>query len=773
MIGTLILLGKDWLVATVALAAGAFAFVAWSYLRSSAPTGFRVTCAALKLLGLLALLACLLEPAWVGQRAKPRANLIAVVADNSRSMTLPGGDDGASRGEAMRGYLTGERRGWRTRLAEDFEVRNYVAAQRLEASRDFADLDFSGRASALGEALRELVERARGQSLAGIVLLTDGIAADLPPDVDLSGLPPVFPVIFGSDEAPRDLGVGSFSVAQTAFEDAPVTVQADVNASGFSGEKIVGKVVALDDGKVASEQTLTMPKEGDRTTLRFQFRPEKSGLSFYKLEVDPGSKDAPPEATLLNNGITLAVDRGAGDRRILYVSGRPNWEYKFLHRAIEADEQTRLVGLIRIAKREPKFTFRGRTGESSNPLFRGFGSQSKEEVEQYDQPVLVRLGTEDEVELRGGFPKTAEELFKYHAVVVDDLEAGFFTPDQMALVQRFVSERGGGVLMLGGTESFREGGYQRTAINEVLPVYLDAPALPTTAGLRLALTREGWVQPWVRLRTTEADETKRLGALPAIDVLNRTSGVKPGAMVVANVTDGRREWPALVTQRFGRGRAAAMLVGDLWETALGDDARSADLAKAWRQLARWLVADVPEPIELRIEPVNDAEVKIQVRVRDAKFQPIDNASVRVNVQATGSINAPASLMAEASASEAGVYETSFTARENGGFRIEATVVSEAGASLGEAHAGWAANLDNAEFRTLRPNRELMQRLARGTGGQVIAAEKLEEFVKSLPTRKAPSMEAWTRPLWQTPEIFLFALACFAGEWGLRRWRGLA
>ena len=78
---------------------------------------------------------------------------------------------------------------------------------------------------------------------------------------------------------------------------------------------------------------------------------------------------------------------------MLYVSGRPNWEYKFLHRAVEADEQTQLVGLIRIAKREPKFEFRGRAGESSNPLFRGFGNQSKEEIERYDQPVLVRLNT--------------------------------------------------------------------------------------------------------------------------------------------------------------------------------------------------------------------------------------------------------------------------------------------------------------------------------------------------------------------------------------------
>ena len=42
----------------------------------------------------------------------------------------------------------------------------------------------------------------------------------------------------------------------------------------------------------------------------------------------------------------------------------------------------------------------------------------------------------------------------------------------MSLLQRFVSERGGGLLALGGAESFREGRYARTAIGEMLPIYL-------------------------------------------------------------------------------------------------------------------------------------------------------------------------------------------------------------------------------------------------------------------------------------------------------------
>jgi uncharacterized membrane protein len=557
-------------------------------------------------------------------------------------------------------------------------------------------------------------------------------------------------------------------------------VQADVNATGFREREITGKLTAIDSGKTASpekvvaEQTLRIPADADRIAFRFQLRPEKNGVSFYRLRVK--ARGDAIEATAANNETIIAVDRGRGPHRVLYVGGRPNWEYKFLQRAVTSDDQTQLIGLIRIAKREPKFEFRGRSGESSNPLFRGFGNQSKEEVERYDQPVLVRLNTEDEFELRGGFPKTAEELFKYEALVIDDLEAEFFTVDQMSLVQRFVSERGGSLLMLGGAECFRDGNYQRTAIGDLLPIYLDqVPETQPVAPLHLALSREGWLQPWVRLRSTEPDEQARLAQLPPFDVLNRAATIKPAATVVATVTDGQHQYPALVTQRFGRGRAAALLIGDLWQSGLGDEARCNDLARAWRQTIRWLVADVAPPVEIRLEEKSGAQaMRVQVRARDPKFQPLDNATVTLKVQQVGNAGAePIVLPAEASTDEAGVYEATYVPRETGGYRVEASVADQNGALAGTAEAGWSTDLAAAEFRSLTPNRALMEALAGKTGGQVLSPDQIETFVRELPMRRAPVTETWTRPLWHTPAMFLFALACFVAEWGLRRWKGLA
>src|SRR5690606_22856277 len=139
---------------------------------------------------------------------------------------------------------------------------------------------------------------------------------------------------------------------------------------------------------------------------------------------------------------------------------------------------------------------------------------SEEEAPRYDQPVLVRVNARDEAELRGGFPKTKEELYAYDAVMLDDMEAAFFAHEQLSLLRQFVSERGGGLLMIGGADSLDNGGYAETPLAAALPLYLDRAAqreaLLPEGPLHWRLTREGWLEPWARVRANESDERARL-----------------------------------------------------------------------------------------------------------------------------------------------------------------------------------------------------------------------------------------------------------------------
>ena len=111
-------------------------------------------------------------------------------------------------------------------------------------------------------------------------------------------------------------------------------------------------------------------------------------------------------------------------------------------------------------------------------------------------------------------------------------------------------------------------------------------------------------------------------------------------------------------------------------------------------------------------------------------------------------------------------------RVGGGYQANVWVTNSEGVEVGRAAAGWSTDLAAEEFRSLTPNRALLESIARKTGGEVVAADKLDVFARSLPHRHAPFMQAWTFSLWHTPAMFGFALSCLLAEWGLRRWKGL-
>lgn len=781
ILGDVVLGARDWLAWAGCLAAAALAVLGWSYGRSGGSRSVRLLAGLLKAAGIAALAVCLVEPLFSGTRPRPKSNLFLLVADNSRSLRIYDRRRSLSRGEELKRRLDGKA-AWRTRLEQDFDVRPYTFDVRLEPAKGFEHLTFAGDGSALAGSLASLAERFAGRPVAGVLLFTDGNATDTHDQTSWQNLPPVYPVAVGRDEGLADVSVSRVSVSQTNFEAAPVTIAAEVDCQGVAGKSVVVRV--LDEAnKVVERRPIKNVAHGKPLVERFELRPERPGVSFYTVaaaldgeENLAGTPENSAEATLVNNRRLALVDRGGGPYRVLYVSGRPNWDFKFLRRALAEDDELNLVGLVRIAKKEPKFTFRGRPGERTNPLFRGFGNSDDEQAEQYDEPVLVRLGTEDKEELKGGFPKSADDLFRYHALIVDDVESAYFTHEQMSLIQRFVSQRGGGFLMLGGHNSFANGKYQRTPIGELLPVYCDrGPADAPAEGYRLLLSREGWLQPWVRLRSTEDEEQKRLAEMPPFVTVSRAGAIKPGAAVLASVqsTDGE-DWPALVVQQFGRGRAAALAIGDLWRWNLRrKEGAESDLEKAWRQTVRWLVADVPQRVEAETEQSADElgrPVRIVVRVRDKLFEPLDNASVTLRVKTPE--GRQIELTAEASERAAGQYETTFASRTPGAYRATVAAKAEDASDVGQREIGWTVEPAADELRSLKPNRELLERIAATTGGEMISADDLDGFVSSLPNRKIPVTEAWSYPLWHQWPVLFFAVACLVGEWGLRRWKGM-
>ena len=769
----------QWLIPAIVFVVLSAAALIWSYVRHGGQLWFCIVAAACKITAIVLLAICLLEPMLSTQKPRRGANLLLLLADSSQSLQLRDAGQRQTREQMLRAKLT-EQTSWQDRLDDEFDVRRYTFDRQLQSS-DFADYRADGIGSSIIHSLQSIAQRYRERPQAGTLLLTDGNATDVPDvDLDWSEFAPVYPVVVGGRRPARDIGISRFSVSQTNFESAPVNISAELRCQGYDGKNIVAQL--LDEaGEELDRQSIAGVQDDRPFALRFQLRPEKRGINVYRVRVfeedteaqfDDAAKSR--EATLVNNERLVLVDRAKGPYRVLYVAGRPNWEFKFLRRALLQDDEIDMIGLLRIAKREPKFTFRGHIGERTNPLFRGFENEDEEQAEQYDEPVLIRLGTKDAEELRNGFPKSAEELFQYHAVILDDVEANYFDETQKSLIQEFVSARGGGLLMLGGQESFSQGKYDRTPIGELLPVYLNRSTKTyENENMKLSLTRDGWLQPWVRIKSTEDAENERLQAMPRFRTLNPVQSIKPGASIMASVenTQGQR-FPALVVQRFGKGRVGALLIGDLWRWHLNADTSNDDLLKSWRQTVRWLVADVPRPVDTEIQQMADANltVNLKVTVNDEAYRPLDNATVTIDV--TKPDGQTVQLSAQAMDSTAGQYSTRFVPRESGAYRARVTAKSADGKIIGDRQVGWVTEPANDEFQTLTPNRELMQRIAKQTGGEVIELDGLDRFAASLPGREVPLVETKIYPWWHTWYIFLLAVGLLIVEWGLRRWRGL-
>ncbi|TWT58487.1 hypothetical protein KOR42_18620 [Thalassoglobus neptunius] len=824
-IGTIVLGNPQWLWPIVA--GGLFVAVGMilSYRSARLPALTWAALVALKLVGLALICFCLLNPLWSESDVRPGENIVLLMVDNSSSLSIRDPNQ-KPRGDVVEELLHADHKDWFTRLSQDYDLRRYLFGDQLRQVEDFQDVDFSDNRSELATSLQGLQQRFQNKPLAGVLLFSDGNATDLEAFDGLETSVPIYPVVSPDwEDLGDDLAIERLAVRETNFEDAPISVVASVTSSYSSEQTVVATLELVKNiGHSADEEHESVQAERDSstnfpgtelsdsiesvptdeeeadgkssssisqsvsllpgvpTTLEFDVLPPQLGICYYRLRIRPAAEEdiftdpeTSSEATLENNERLLTVDRGSSQKRILYVGGRPNWEYKFLNRALSEDRAVDLVTLIRIAKKEAKFDFRGRVGEDSNSLFRGFKDEVDEETESFDEAVLVRLNTRDAGELAGGFPKTKEELYEYKAIILDDVEAGFFSHDQQALIDRFVSVRGGGLLLLGGRDAFRHGDWDRSSLRDAFPVYLDRQGPPASGELRWDLTRDGWLEPWMRVRSTEDQEKMRLQHIPELAFVNPATDPKPGGRIFATVQDSSsNEYPAVVAQQYGQGRSVAVLIGDLWKWSLSrPETDEDDLARFWRQLVRWLIADVPQRVEVSLSPISLGTIpaiNIQVNVRQADYEPQENAKVTVKV--TTPSEEVLELTAEPSLEAPGLFETSYVLRERGAYLASVITQNEESELPITAQAGWTSDPKEEEFRNVGFNRPLLDRLAEDSGGEVIEIGALDEFVRTLPQKDLPAKQVRTTPLWHTPWLLVAAILCLTAEWGLRRVRGL-
>ncbi len=133
-----------------------------------------------------------------------------------------------------------------------------------------------------------------------------------------------------------------------------------------------------------------------------------------------------------------------------------------------------------------------------------------------------------QVEMVGpeALPTTMAGLSKYDTVILSNISALRMSKPQMELIRNYVRDQGGGLLMLGGEESFGVGGFYRTPIEEALPVTMEARQkveIPSLAVV-LVIDRSGSMETSVDSRFSKVDLAKEAAQL-VVELLDERNEV--------------------------------------------------------------------------------------------------------------------------------------------------------------------------------------------------------------------------------------------------------
>ncbi len=688
------------------------------------------------------LLLCLLRPMLVLRAAVPHQNVVGVLLDDSRSMRIAD-LNGQPRSSYVQQEFGSAETGLRKALGEKFTVRTLRFASALGPAPTGEDLNFTGTNTRLAAALDEARRQLAGVPLAALVVVSDGAdtsGAALEPallGLKASGVP-VFAIGVGRDTAEKDIQVGRVTAPRTVLAGTTLLLDAVVTAHGYAGQTLTLDV--LDGSQIVGSQPVTLGADGQPVTVRVRFTASDAGPRVFTFRVPA----QPGELLAENNARDVLVDVRDRREKILYFEGEPRFEMKFLRRALTGDKELQLVVLQRTADNK-----------------------------------YLRLEVDDPEELVGGFPKTRDELFQYRGLVLGSIEAAAFTGDQLAMLAEFVDKRGGGLLMLGGARSFSEGGYAGTALADTLPVVLTRPAAGAETPLtRLAVrpTRAGTGHAVSQIAATEAASAARWPELPELTTINGVESVKAGATTLLSATDGaRRERPVLAFQRFGRGKSAAFTPQDswLWQMHASISVEDQTHETFTRQLLRWLVDGVPDPVELtmsadRVEPGEG--VTITAEVADPSFVPASDAAVTATI--TGPDGAVTTVPLTWNGQRDGTYTGILPTRAAGWYeaRVEAM---RGGASLGRSTAHVNAGPGDAEYVETTRQMATLRRLADDTGGRVYTPETASALLEDVQYTGRGVTTVEERELWNAPIVLLLLLGLLSAEWGYRRAVGLS
>jgi uncharacterized membrane protein len=741
-----------WLVLALAAGVGAAAWV--QYRRPLAPLlpWQRGLLVWLRTITLAALVLFLFRPMIVLPPSSARDTIVPVLVDVSRSMRIADTDgagatptEGRSRIAQVISLLqTSVLPGINARFATEL----YTVGDGLAplAPQAIDRLGANARRTELLVALASIRDRYRGQRVPGIVVLSDGGDTGGGAANEAVDGPPVYPIGFGSPDGLRDREILGITAGDPRIDRAAVDLHVSAVSHGFGRAPFNIRVLA--NGRLLETRRVTPQADGSPIDEMFTVSPDPLTPTVYSADIPAETS----EPVVENNSRGVLVSPAGRARRILVVEGAPGFEHSFMTRAWAGDPGLDVDVVTR----------KGRNADNLDTFF-------------------VQAGAGRAAALTTGFPARSDQLFGYDAVVIANVEGESFTRAQLAMLSEFVSERGGGLLVMGG-RSFAQRGLSGTPLEEVLPVELGdrrGGVVQTSsanddvrAHNKVVLTADGAAHPIMRLGASADDTRKRWAALPALAASAALGGPRPGASVLAmTAAPGGAVYPVVAVQRYGRGRSM-IFAGEAswrWKMMVASTDRSYELF--WRQSARWLSADSPDPVAVTVadalEPGDAASAAIDVR--DASYAPVADAVVDGALTPPGGAAIPLKLRhADAGG---GRFAAALAPDRPGLYRLRVEA-KKGPTSLGIADRWLLVGGADREFADPRLNEGFLRRLARSTGGRYARAADAAQVASWLQTAEPATATPERRDLWHEPWAFAAIVLLLSSEWILRRRWGL-
>ena len=738
--GTITLFGSGWLYLAIVLAA-AIAIPTLLYY-GRATSALRTTESAVLSLVRTATVALLVlalfQPTLTVSNVVSQRTIVGLLLDDSISMGIAD-QDGNTRAAFMGAAFHPQRGSVTKALPRHLEPRFFKFANNTTALASAADMTFGGAKTDLGQALDSVRAAIDPQSLAALIIVSDGaITQSTSVNEKLSAYRaadvPITTVAVGQAQFARDIEVSAVSMPRRALKNSSIVADVLVRQRGFDTQTV--KLLVEDGGQLIASEEVRLDAGQRERTVRTRFTASQPGLRRLRFHILPADGEMLAENNARETLLDVATDR----RRILYFEGEPRFELKFLRRAVAKDENLRVVSLVRTAENK-----------------------------------YYRIGVDDPEELAEGFPKSADALFAYSGLILGSVEASHFSAEQLRLIADFVSRRGGGLLVLGGRRALTQGGYGGTPVADLLPVALNTKTVdPILAQVNVRPTALGYAHPIGQLASAD-QATLSWDELPQLTVLHPLYTTKPGASTLLEglATDLAKPVTVLAEQRFGRGRALVLNAQNTWTWQMHQDMPPQDQTHEtlWRQLLRWLVRSVPDRVTVRAagEHVSpDEPVEITAEVFDASFHPRNNANPQLIVHTP--IGDRLELPMTWDATRDGVYRLQLTPEHAGVYEITVEARSDQDRAIGKMQL--AVGMVTPDYYGAEMREPMLRSIADRTGGRFYRADDVDGLAEELALSESGASVQQRLPLWDMPAMFLLLITLLGFEWLYRRWRGL-